>query len=348
MNILQSKVLISPLNWGLGHATRCIPLIDSFIEKEWEVVLASDGEALELLKKEYPDLRFSEITSYKIKYPFSNAVINMIYNAWSFLKAINKENSEINHLLQNEKFDLLISDNRYGVRNRKIKSIFIGHQINLKTGSMILSKLASWVNKRMIRNFDELWIPDYKGSDSIAGDLSAPISKMRTKFIGPLSRFERKEIDPDIDICAVLSGPEPQRGRFEKQLIEQLSQLDESTVIISGRVDDSTDKMLNESTRLIGHLTSEALNDYINRSRIVIARSGYSTIMDLLKLDKMAILIPTPGQSEQVYLAKKLENHPLFITQRQKKINVPIALEELTRREQRAHLQGNFDVEYYL
>lgn len=184
----------------------------------------------------------------------------------------------------------------------------------------------------MISRFDEIWIPDFEGESSLAGDLSRRLPFLECKYLGPLSRFKKERLDIEYDICAVISGPEPQREKIAKLIIDQLNKLEENSVIVLGDLQDDRDEMLFPNSRAIGHLKAKELNDLINQSKIVIARSGYSTIMDLYALQKPAILIPTPGQSEQMYLSKHLQHNKQFVFQSQQKLNIPLALEELARR----------------
>jgi len=325
-----------------------VPVIRSFLDREWEVVIASDGDARLLLQKEFPSLVSYELPAYGISYPTASAVLNMIYNAGSFYRGVKKEHREAERIIDLEKPDLIISDNRYGFFHKNHRSIFLGHQISLHASNAVLSGMASFLNRLMIRRFDEVWVPDFEGSRSLTGKLSHGIKGIPVRFIGPLSRFEKKNLPHDYEICAVISGPEPQRSFFETQLTEQLSQLNEQVVIVQGRLNEERDIMLNETTRIISHLTSQELNDLVNKSRVIIARAGYSTIMDLVKLNKRAILVPTPGQTEQIYLSRHLSHKHPFIFQKQKKLNVPAALEELFKLDRRSVIPGEFDVDQFL
>lgn len=345
---MKAKVIVAPLNWGLGHATRSIPIIRSFLEKDWEVIIASDGEALKLLCEEFPGVKNYALPGYDIRYPYRWVVGNMFHNLRSFSKGAYREFNAIQEIVEKEKPDLILSDNRYGVRSSEVKSIFLGHQIRLKAGNPFLSFLGTRINQQLIRKFDELWIPDHEQNQSLAGDLSKPIRRMPVQYVGPLSRFEKSDCPIEYDICAIVSGPEPQRSRFQQILIEQLSMLDENTVIVLGDVSNSRDEMINDNTRVIGYLTSHDLNKLVNRSKIIIARSGYSTIMDLYTMNKQAILIPTPGQTEQVYLAQRLAGKSQFVCQSQKKINIPVAHEELLKKRKAFKRIGQFDVEDFL
>lgn len=346
---MRSKVIIAPLNWGLGHATRCIPVINSFLSKNWDVVIATDGEALDLLQKEFPALASYELPGYQIRYPYKLVFANMMHNLRVFSNGIRNEKRALESIIEKEKPDLLISDNRYGIFTDSCKSIFLGHQIRLKAGNPIFSYFGTKINRKLIRKFDELWIPDYENEYfSLAGSLSYEINGMPTQFIGPLSRFEKSNAEIKYELCAIISGPEPQRSIFQELLINQLSHLNEETVIVLGDLKENKEVMLNETTRVISHLTSRELNALVNSSDVIIARSGYSTIMDLKKIDKKAILIPTPGQTEQIYLAKHLSRQDGFVFQRQKKLDIPSALSELTKKNMDISEGRHFDVDDFL
>ena len=346
---MTQKIIIAPLNWGLGHASRSVPLIKSFLSNSWEVILASDGAAYELLKKEFPQLKIYELPSYGITYPHASIVFNLLSNARKFNSAIGAEKKVIQKIMDKEKADLILSDNRYGIFDKRAKSIFLGHQINLRTGNYFFSKAGSLWNKYLIRKFDELRVPDYEGEDALAGRLSSADHIKNKKYIGPLSRLECLDTDFKYDLCAVISGPEPQRSRFQKIIEDQLLQLNERSVLILGRMDEAKDYMLNENVRVISHLTTTKLNNLINSSNVVISRSGYSTVMDLTKLGKKAILVPTPGQGEQIYLARHLRNRfPQFIFEDQRKINIPAALEALNKIKPVQLKPSKFDVSKFL
>jgi uncharacterized protein (TIGR00661 family) len=345
---VKAKVIIAPLNWGLGHATRCVPVIRSFLSKGWEVVLASDGDARVLLKEEFPELKNYELPGYQIRYPYRWVVANMFNNLRNFTKGAYNEYAAIQTIVDTEQPDLIISDNRYGVRSKACKSIFISHQVHMKAGNFIFSYLGSRINRRLIRNFDELWIPDHENGQALAGALSRPLNGIPVQYIGPLSRFQKESTGIEYDLCAIISGPEPQRSIFQEILIEQLSRLHENTVIVLGQVGEKKDYMLNETTRVISYLTSDALNDLVNRSKVIIARSGYSTIMDLYTMNKQAILVPTPGQTEQIYLANHLSQNAQFCIQSQKKINIPVALEKLLKKSKAFKHKTAFDIDDYL
>jgi uncharacterized protein (TIGR00661 family) len=320
------RILITPLNWGLGHATRCIPIIDKLIELGAEVLLASDGRALSLLEKEYPDLETFKLPGYEVRYEGAGMIWNIAKQLPKISRAILAERKVIKEIVKEENIDIIISDNRYGCRNKLTKNIFITHQINIAIPNRRLEIITNKINYHLINLFDKCWIPDFEGNQSIAGNLSK--SEADHLYIGPLSRFVFKTSIKEYDLIAVLSGPEPQRSILEEKIIAQLKLLNIKTLIVQGKTEKSKQVDITKNIRIVSFLTSRDLNAAILKSDIVLARSGYSTIMDLAALRKKAILIPTPGQTEQEYLAKRLSEQHIFFSQKQEDFDLKLALKE--------------------
>lgn len=328
---MYKKAIIAPLNWGLGHATRCIPIIQSLLHHHIEVVIASDGEALDLLRLEFPQIRCYKLPSYQINYRFTNPVTNMFWHSRNFIRALNREHKEFAQLIKKEKPDLIISDNRYGVHSKNIFSVFISHQIKLQTGYAWLDPIASNLNRWLLKPFDHIWIPDFPPPQQLAPKLSAPPKKSHT-YIGILSRLEPKKSKEKYDLCGIISGPEPQRTKLEYILTEQMQQVPGNHILIRGKTQEKLEKNIS-NVKIVSYMTSSQLNEVMNESKIIVARSGYSTIMDLIKTGKKAILIPTPGQPEQIYLAKSLKNHPNFEIQQQHSLNLSGSVKSIILKE---------------
>lgn len=302
--IHQSQIfLVAPLNWGLGHATRCIPIIRYLLEINKEVIIASDGSALELLKKEFPDLETFEFPGYDIQYEYSSMVKNILFQSRKIIKAIKNEKKITKEVIDHYMIDTIISDNRYGVRNKFARNAIITHQINILDDNKLAARIGTRVNKYWINRFDECWIPDYVYPNGLSGVLSNPIGLKNHRFIDPLSRFKILNVKTKRKILVILSGPEPGRSRLENKLLAAIKNLD--YLLVRGVVKNKTE---NTNGRIINYLTAEQLNHEILASEIIICRSGYSSIMDLFQLKKKAILIPTPGQGEQEYLGPYVVN----------------------------------------
>jgi len=307
------KILICPLNWGLGHATRCVPIIQKLMNEGHEPIIAADGYPLQFLKQEFPTLRTIEFRGYKIKYSSGKSqILAMFRNMPTIIWGIWQEHKYLKTLLKQEHFDQLISDNRFGLWNKKVHSIYITHQLMIKMPDSLsfLEPIAWFIHRYIIQRYDECWIPDFEGKDNLSGDLAHkyPLPR-RAKYIGMLSRFQYiHEIIPseEYDIVAVISGVEPQRTVFENQLLNRFVDSEQKILIVCGKpAIEKTTKKINNIT-FISHLNDNELAGILLGAKKIISRSGYSTIMDLKSLNCLhkAEFIPTPGQTEQEYLFK--------------------------------------------
>lgn len=329
----SKRVLVAPLNWGLGHATRCIPIINKLLQNGFEVILASDGRSLQLLQIEFPKLQTIELPAYDISYATHSMIFNIAYQIPKILFAIWKENSFVKKVVKKEKIDIIISDNRFGCKTLQTKNIFITHQLNIIIPFKPLEWVVNKINQLKINQFDECWVPDFKGENNLAGRLSKSDRVKNVKYVGTLSRFEKKNLPKEYDILVILSGPEPQRTNLEKIIKEKLKGLNKKCLIIQGCTDKEEIIELNEQIKIVSYLNSTDLNEAILYSELVICRSGYSSIMDLIKLHKKAILVPTPGQTEQEYLASKLKQTQQFCIQSQTTFSLKEGLSEIAKKD---------------
>lgn len=306
---MKKKILIAPLNWGLGHATRCIPIIKALEENGFEPIIASDGVALALLKKEFPKLLSVELPSYNIQYAEKgkNFKWKLAFQMPKMIKAINKEKSKINKIIENYEIDGVISDNRLGVYSSRVPTVFITHQLNVLSGKT--SWLTTKLHSRYISKFDACWVPDLAGLENLSGKLGHPKKKVNNvTYIGPLSRMKKISLPIKYDIMVLLSGPEPQRTLLEKKLIKELEKSNKEILFVKGIVESKQKIEKVNSITYYNFMNSEELSIAFNESEFVVCRSGYTTVMDLAKLEKKAFFIPTPGQYEQEYLAKKFKS----------------------------------------
>lgn len=309
------KTLIAPLNWGLGHATRCVPIIRKLIAEGHEVVVAADGFPLIFLEQAFPQLRYIELPSYSVYYSEGKSQVGaMLFNLPTIITGIIREHFWLRSLLQHERFDQVISDNRFGMWNRKVRSIYITHQLMIKmpTSLRLIEPMAHQIHKAIIRQYDECWIPDQADNGGLSGDLSHfyPLPT-NARFIGTLSRFEgMADLQPNTtyDVVAVVSGLEPQRTLFETQLRLRYKNQAENVLIVCGEPQSQNAVKTEGNIQLVHHLADEELAAILMGCKKIICRSGYSSIMDLKALNclQKAELIPTPGQTEQQYLTEFL------------------------------------------
>ena len=307
-NNAPKNVLIAPLNWGLGHATRCIPIIKALHEYGHIPIIASDGIALDLLRKEFPYLKMLELPSYQIEYAKKGK-----HFKWKLLKslpkmtaAILKEKKIVERWITEHDIDGIISDNRLGVHSKKVPSVFITHQLNVMTGNT--TWITSKIHQYIIKKFTCCWIPDFEGIPNLAGDLShTKNKKLNLKYIGPLSRMHKKTVDDKYPLMIILSGPEPQRTLLEERLKGEIVSYPHPVLFVKGIIEKEQKKEQIHNTTYYNYMNSKQLEQAFNESSLVLCRSGYTSIMDLAELEKKAFFIPTPGQYEQLYLAEKLE-----------------------------------------
>ena len=338
MGARPKRILVAPLNWGLGHATRCIPLIKSLQQNQCEVILAANGAAAKLLQSEFPTLTLLTPPATEITYSRSATffVWHLIVQLPRMIKQVQQEKKWIAKQIDMLQIEAVISDNRYGLFHPSIPSILITHQLEVKTG------LGKWINKivtqlmrRLLRHFDELWIPDYTSAFSLAGELSHPktTSLPPVKYLGLLNRFAGLTNSTPQHAGSVLlmvSGPEPQRSLLEKIFREQLVTYPGDFTLICGKPKitqvkntegkESLPLLYGISTNAIHeHLDAHQLQEEINNAEFIICRSGYTSLMELIPTGKKLLLIPTPGQAEQTYLAKycQEQGYAPYLTQKE-------------------------------
>ena len=302
---MTKKIIVAPLNWGLGHAARCVPIIHFLLENNFIPIIASDGLALCFLQKEFPNFETLELPSYNVLYT-KKLKLGLVLQSPKILKAIRAEKKVIDDFIEvNKDVVGVISDNRFGVRNTRVKSVYITHQLNVL--SDFTTFFTSYLHQKIIQKFDECWIPDFENSE-FSGKLSiTKNSKIKKKFIGILSRFQKEEIQKENDVLIILSGIESQRKSLEKKLLVAFKNYSKKVVLVQGKIENNQTVKVENGIKIYNYLLSSELEQEINQSEIVICRSGYSSIMDLAVLRKKVFFIPTKNQTEQEYLASYLE-----------------------------------------
>lgn len=332
INIYEGKtILVAPLDWGLGHYTRCIPIIKELILAGGNIFLAAEKHGAVLFEQEFPGLNIIPLKGYNIRYNKSRQFFswNILFQLPKLGKAIRNEHKWLRQIISEYKIELVISDNRYGLYHDKVPCIFITHQLQILTGNKLLNRLLQKINYAFIEKFAECWIPDIEKDGGVAGSLSHPLQlpEIPVTYIGMLTRFSKTVVQKKYDLLLLLSGPEPQRSILEAMLLQQLKNTTLQVLVLRGLPGEKINlESPSGSVQILSHLPANDLNQAIQESEIVISRAGYSTIMDLLVLEKKAILIPTPGQKEQEYLAEYGSEKKWFYSCAQENFNLSQAL----------------------
>lgn len=313
------RILVAPLDWGLGHATRCIPLIRELRDLGCEVLIGADGAPARLLGQEFPELEQVPLPGYGIRYAESASGfrLRMIAQLPVIRRAIRRESRALGSWLMRNPLDAIISDNRFGLHAAGIPSVLMTHQLEIRSPFGPASQ--RWlrrINYHYIRQFDACWVVDFPGPDNLAGELSHPdrLPRIPVTYLGCLSRFQAGAQEARLDLCVIVSGPEPQRTLFEQMVSSQLQDAGLQALIVQGLPGAAAAPVTDGSVRVVPHLSTGALHEALLESRLVLCRAGYSSIMDLIALGKKAILVPTPGQTEQEYLAGYLQKQGYFLS----------------------------------
>jgi len=306
------SICIAPLDWGLGHTTRCIPIIKALQHLGHEVTVAAEGPAAHLLAAEIPDITILPLLGYRIQYATKKFffISKLLVQIPKIITAIIHEYFWLKKTHKKYAFDLIISDNRYGFYHKKINSVLITHQLNIQTpwklGTLLLQQsLYAWCKR-----FKQIWIPDSDITQNLSGTLGIPRNLPTNElwYMGSLSRmndlsFEPAKIEPSLAFLGIVSGPEPQRTIFENLLTQGGQNTDAPFVIVAGRPLDNDQLTIGANGKIYAHLNSSELAKQIQAAAFIICRGGYSSLMDLLPFNKKIIMVPTPGQTEQIYLA---------------------------------------------
>jgi uncharacterized protein (TIGR00661 family) len=326
----MKRIFVAPLDWGLGHTTRCIPVIREFVSLGHKVIIGGSGESFALLKKEFPSLESIILPAYNPRYPATGSMAwKMARQLPKFIQAIRDEHALLEKLVVENKIDLVISDNRYGLWSSCVPSVLITHQSNILMPLRFgwLENVVRYFNHRQMKKFSVCWIPDSTGKNSLAGDLTkfGATADIKFEFVGALSRFKRSKVELQNQILAILSGPEPQRTILEKLIVPQIRKSGLRYFIVLGQV---TQQNSYNDPRIVDFMTTDLLQEKILSSELVICRSGYSSVMDLAALGKKAIFIPTPGQTEQEHLAATVKEKLIAFSMAQNIFELRTAMNE--------------------
>ncbi len=334
MTLSATRVLVAPLDWGLGHATRSVPIIHYLREAGFEVILVADGRPYDFLSRRFPDLKIIRCSGYDISYPKSDQfMVHMAKSGPRIAKALREERKSAERIAEETGAEIIISDNRLNFRSDKTKNIFITHQLRVKAGLFTLA--ASALHRKFYSKFDEVWIPDNAGKENLSGDLAfMKRPKKNYRYIGPLTRFSIIVSKPTpFDLSAredtllfLLSGPEPQRTIFEDLILRELKLYPVPALILRGQPGQPHRSEPLPGVIMINHMDDEKLAEVIRSSSVIVSRGGYSTLCDLAMSSKKLICVPTPGQTEQEYLADYHMKRGQMVSMRQEKFSLEEAL----------------------
>ena len=327
----MGSVLLTPLNWGLGHAMRDMPVIRTLLAHGHEVTIAACGNALTALQREFPSCRFIEFEDYPSPYSAGRFFLpKLAVYLPVLLHAIARERGGVEAIIAHDHYDLVISDNRLGAFSKTVPSVFVTHQLHFHLPPVIwpVELFAAYMGRYLYRNYDRVIVPDNPpGPLSLAGKLSRPdsdIARSRAYFCGILSSTPKQDVPADLDYLVLISGPEPQRTRLEEILIPKTEYLDGNSVVLLGSPQRKCIATDSGPCRIRTYVTNEEKAALMNRAKFVICRSGYTTMMELAGLGKKAgLFIPTPGQTEQEYLSWYYAQKGWFFSKSQYLLDLP-------------------------
>jgi uncharacterized protein (TIGR00661 family) len=329
------NILICPLEWGLGHAARMIPLAAKLRKLNYNVFIGAGQEHLSLFRTEIPGLAYIDFPGFKPEYSrFLPQYLSLLLKAPVLIYNIISEHSRLKKIIRKNEIDIVISDNRFGLWNKNIKTVYITHQprIPFPAAFRIFEFMGILLHRSVMKKYTYCFIPDLPGNLNVSGRLSHNVRlPSNTSYIGILSRFseiisttEAAPVNMEHN-TVILSGPEPQRDILKQKLTNILKNKKPRTVILGGRPEVASAMVQSDNIIFYNHLHSSGMKELITGSENIITRSGYTTIMELISLNRSALLIPTPGQTEQEYLARYLDEKGWFsiLLQKDLKKNIP-------------------------
>ncbi|MBD3322043.1 MAG: glycosyltransferase [Chitinivibrionales bacterium] len=334
------RVLVAPLDWGLGHATRCIPVIRELKNRGCEVIIAAQGKPARLLAAEFPGITIVPIVNYSMSYAAHPWLLYLKFPLMlaRVFRCAMTEQRQLDRIIRKHEIDIVISDNRFGCHNAKAHCIYISHQLTvlMPKGFRFLEPAFWWGHRQAITKYDKLWVPDIPGECNLTGDLTHkyPLPK-NSGYIGLLSRFDRHSITQEpienLDLLIVLSGPEPSRSQLEKKVFSQLEKFTGNAVVLTGTISSENPPELKPGVTVKPHASPDEILHLLLSAKAIICRGGYTTIMELVSLNKKAVLVPTPGQTEQLYLCERLQSMGYCLVQDQRSLDLERARSELGR-----------------
>ena len=327
----MGHALISPLNWGLGHSTRDIPIIRELLHHGHEVTVATSGNALTLLQRECPECNFILFKDYPAPYSSTRFFLpKFVASSPILLKALAQERRRLSKILAEDSYDLIISDNRLGVYSDKIPSYFITHQLRFSLPDYLrpFEVPTLYFNAFFHAKFRGVIVPDISPNGcNLSGKLcrsNLEVTNRRTYYSGILTSIRKTKAEEDLDYLIIVSGPEPQRTLLEEIILKQVQKLPGEKVVLLGSPQNERHEKMDEHTTVYSYVSTEKKVELMNRARFIISRSGYTTMMEMVELDKKhGLFTPSPGQTEQEYLSRYYRKMGWFLSRSQYKLKFP-------------------------
>lgn len=351
------NILICPLDWGIGHASRMIPIIKKLQAKGHAIFIACTKQQHSFFKNEITNYTWVPSACPSIKYSEKKlSIFDLLRLIPIIFVGIRKDQKRIDTWVKKYNIQVVISDNRYGCYSQHAYSVIITHQVKIE-----LPKKLKWAEKilhkqikKMIYKFNRCWIPDIKEIPNFAGDLSLQFSlNGKSAFIGLLSRFDENPVitpqpEKTYEVMGIVSGPEPQRTIFAKLLLQQMKELQKPCLLVLGDFSKPTSTYQDGNVLVYSSMNTNQLYQAFQSSKFIVARSGYSTIMDLISLRRTAILVPTPGQTEQEYLANYYNSRRMFVIADQNRFDLVESLSQLSVYSWMYHYKANENIDMEL
>ncbi len=347
----NKTVIYAIIDWGLGHVTRSTPIIRRLINDGNRVILVSHGKALSMLKEEFPECVTRDVKDTQIVYPKFGwmFVFKIVSQVPKMLLGWQHERRQVQALIKEFNPDLIMTEMRLGFWDKKVPSVLITHQLRFHLPKRLTwaGIFGEWFNLIVFKHYNYVFVPDAAEEPNLSGDLShnSRISRHpKVRYIGCLSSIvpDANPPEKDIDLLISISGPEPQRTQFEKKVLSQLDKITGSVVVTLGKpaTENNIIKKTDDVT-IYAHLNRKEMNIMMQRAKYIICRSGYSSVMELLALKKTALFVPTPGQTEQEYLAKYYEKEGLFSYCTQDRLDLKDIYFNSDRRIEKEHIPIN-------
>jgi Glycosyltransferase family 28 C-terminal domain len=297
------------------------------------VMVAGNQLQIDYLQQEVTNVTYILLKGYDVKYAKTKLglIFRLIVQVPKLFSIIFHEHYWLQIIIKTRKIDGVISDNRYGLFTKIVPCIFITHQlcIQVPMGKSIVHRM----NQYFINQYNSCWVPDVDGENNMSGDLSNANDYINTKKIGILSRFSgviisNNKIAKNTILC-ILSGPEPQRSMLLEMLEKQIKSTNYTLTIVGD--DNADNRKPNPQIYYHNIADTHKLQTYIQSHQYIITRSGYSSLMDLHCLGRNAIIIPTPGQTEQEYLAEYLMKKKWHYALTQNKFDLQNSINEFDK-----------------